>query len=104
MDNKKPPKPNILALISYISILCFIPFLFDSKNEFTIKHAKQGVVLFVFEMAIYVLLVIPVLGWLTGVTGAILAIMFSVIGITKVLLGQEWEIPYIGKYAKKINL
>jgi len=28
----------------------------------------------------------------------------SVLGIINALQGKKWEMPYLGKYAKKINL
>ncbi|MBI3963972.1 MAG: hypothetical protein HY341_03145 [Candidatus Kerfeldbacteria bacterium] len=34
----------------------------------------------------------------------VLFIILSVVGIVKALGGQEWELPVLGRYAKKINL
>jgi uncharacterized membrane protein len=100
----KKENSKVLAILSYFWVLCLLPFVLNIKDEFVIKHAKQGLVLFIAEIALYAIAIIPVLGWFISTIGSILAVVVAVIGIMKAASGQEWEIPYIGKYGKKINL
>lgn len=92
-----------LALISYIWILCLIPLLLKRKDEFVGHHAKQGLVLFVFEIILMVVGVIPLLGWLLAFVGWILAVVLAIMGIINVLAGKKWVMPILGKYADKLK-
>ena len=96
-------KPKIMAMLSYVGMFCVLPFLFDSKDKFTMNHAKQGVALFASEVLLYLLIIIPFLGWVAATIGIFLAILFSITGIVRAYSGEEWRVPFIGKYAEKIN-
>lgn len=102
--NQKISQEKFLAVISYIWILCLVPIILKSKNEFVMHHAKQGLVLFIAEIALCVIGLIPFIGWLIGFLGFWLILILSIIGIIKVLAGEKWEMPVLGQYAKKINL
>ena len=45
---------KIFAVLAYLSILCIIPLIFKKDNAFVLAHAKQGLVLFVSEVAVFV--------------------------------------------------
>lgn len=104
-ENKKDVQENkALAAVSYIWILCLLPIIVGTKSKFAMHHAKQGLVLFIAEIALWIVSIIPVIGWLIGFIGFILAIIVSILGIVKALAGEYWQIPYIGKFADKIKL
>jgi len=86
-----------LALLSYVPILCFIPFIQSRKsNKFTYEHAKQGVILFLFEM-------IAILGALFWKSALFLAALASIVGFFYVLNGKSFRIPLIGRIADSID-
>lgn len=87
---------KIWALLSYLSILCFIPLLMKRENKFVQFHAKQGLVMFIAEFLIW----IPILGWLLG----IFIFVVWIIALIKVLNGEYWKIPVIGNIAERIRL
>jgi len=96
---------RVIAALSYIWVLVLIPLLSKKDSEYCQFHAKQGLVLFITSFAIMVLGMIPVLGWLIILPLGWLAItILSILGIINALQGKKWEMPYISKYAKKINL
>ncbi len=99
---------NALALLSYLWILFLVPLLAAKDDEFAQFHAKQGLVLFIFWVAIWIasipLLIIPILGWLVILVAYIAAFVFFIMGIVNVLKGKKKELPVIGKFAKKFNL
>ncbi len=99
----KKSQKNILAIISYIGVLCLVPILTKEKDEFVKFHAKQGLVLFVSEVIVWVVFsIIPYL-WLIGNLFWILWVVLSIIGIMNVLNNQKKEIPLIGGFAKKFK-
>lgn len=91
-------------MISYLGILCLIPLLLKSKDKFVQHHAKQGLVLFIFEIILIVVGFLPLLGWLLGFLGWIFAVLMSIMGIINALAGKLWQMPILGKYKSKIDL
>lgn len=91
---------SFLAAIGYIWILCFIPLFLKRKSKFAQFHAKQGLILFIVEIVGWLVFWIPLIGWLLFLAILVLAIM----GIMNALQGVWWEMPYLGKYAKRVNL
>ena len=49
---------RIWALLSYLSVLLFIPLLKKEKSTFTAYHVNQGLVLFVVEFCVGVVLAV----------------------------------------------
>jgi len=92
-----------LGVLSYVWILCFVPLLLKRKDKFVGHHARQGLVLFIFEVILMVLGVIPLLGWLLAFVGWIIAVILALSGITNVLAGKIWRMPILGKYADKLR-
>lgn len=96
---------KVMAAIAYIWVLCFIPLLTKKNSEFCQFHAKQGLLLFIGSFAVMILGMIPVLGWFIVLPfGWLIIVVFSILGIINALSGKKWEMPYLGKYAAKINL
>ncbi len=109
MDDKKTGEYNekqdvkdnaLIAAIGYVWILCLVPLFLKRNSKFATFHAKQGLILFILEIVGWLIFWIPLLGWLVFLAVLILAIM----GIMNALQGVWWEMPVLGKYAKKINL
>jgi len=104
MPIKQIPQEKFLAAISYIWILCLVPIVMKNKDEFVMHHAKQGLVLFIAEIALWIIGFIPFLGWIISFFGFWLVLVLSLAGIIKTLSGEKWEMPVLGQYAKKFNL
>jgi fumarate reductase subunit D len=91
-----------LALLSYLSILCILPLIFKKENEFVLRHAKQGLIIFVGEVAVFIAHI--VLGvWVLKLGMFILGVM-SFVGIIYVLRGLYVELPFVTEIADKITL
>lgn len=94
---------RILAAVSYIWVLWLIGMILGGNNEFVLRHAKQGLVLFIAEILLMALAVIPFLGWLIGFVGFVAAVIVSLLGIMHAWRGEEWEIPFIGNFSSRIT-
>lgn len=89
---------RFLAALSYIGIFFIIPlFLARKKTPFLQFHVRQGIVLFVIEALFSA---VPFIGWFALAVPAVA----SLYGMLQALAGRQWELPVVGKYAKKINL
>ena len=93
---------KIIAILSYLSILCIIPLLLKKENDFVLSHGKQGLVLFVGEVTIFVIHI--VLGtWILRLDFFIFGII-SLWGIMEVLRGHYIRLPFVAEIADKITL
>ncbi len=108
---------NIMAIQSYLGPLCLVPLLTGEKDEFVKFHVRQGMVLFIAEVAIwlifYFVLSATTVGWSTWGFYSMLSMLqsllylgigiLSVVGIVNVVNGQQKELPVVGKFAEKIT-
>ena len=101
---KKIDDNKVIAILSYIGVLCLIPLLMKKDDKFVFFHAKQGLVLFIAEIITYFILMIPILGWIIAPIASLIWLALSIIGIVNVLGGEMKELPILGKYADKIKI
>jgi len=94
---------KVYAALAYLWVLALVPLLFKRDRAFVQFHARQGFLLFAVEVAISMVMVIPVLGWLVGFFGWLAAVLLSVLGLLAALTGRTWAMPILGEYAKKFN-
>lgn len=95
-------KDNIYAVLAYIWVLCLIPVLTKKDDPFIKFHARQGLMLFIIEIALGIVGIIPLLGVIVSQIGYLVCLVVAVMAIIQVLKGKEWKIPYIGEWAEKI--
>ncbi|MFA4936959.1 MAG: DUF4870 domain-containing protein [Patescibacteria group bacterium] len=91
------------AAISYLWILCLVPLLLKRESNYIRYHAKQGFGLFVVELIISIIAVVPLLGWLIGFIAWMVFVVLSVMGLVSALSGKMWRMPIIGEYVAKWN-
>lgn len=101
-------KTNIspLAIMSYIGPLCLIPFLTKEKDEFVKFHAKQGLVLFAFEVIIWIVMRMLPFWYMWQFINIVylVELAFSIIGIVNVVHKEKKQLPLIGHLAGKVKL
>ncbi len=110
MDRRENKKGNaqeilegkIFALLAYLSVLCIIPLVFKKDNHFSLFHGKQGLIIFVGEVAVFILQII--LGPWIWKLGMFALGIFSLIGIVAVLRDHYLKLPIIWDIAEKITL
>lgn len=101
---------TIMAALSYVGPLVFIPLLVKKDDPFTLFHIKQGLVLFGIEAVIWVLqefmfgmMYSSGLWSILGLINLVLLVL-SILGIYNVLKKTEKEIPVLGKFSSYIKL
>lgn len=97
---------TIMASLAYLGPLVLIPFLAKKDNAFVKFHVKQGLVLLVPELILYVIsssmMVWSLLPLLNIINLGFLAL--SIFGIVYALQKQERQLPLIGHFADKFNI
>ncbi len=101
---KDDQKVEVMAIFSYLWILCLIPLLKKDKNDFTLFHARQGLVLFLAEIGVWVFGIVPIIGPLIGLLGFLACAALSIIGISQIIKGNEWKMPVLGEWAQKLKV
>ncbi|MGK5094559.1 hypothetical protein WDW89_21420 [Deltaproteobacteria bacterium TL4] len=92
-------KTYILAIMSYLGILCLIPVLLNEKDEYVYFHARQGLALWIWNVIAFFALYIPGIGQFFFGVSTFLIIIFSLIGLISVILTKAWKLPLVGNIA-----
>jgi uncharacterized membrane protein len=109
-----------IAWLAYLWILFLVPLLAQPENPFSRYHARQGLMLFLFDLALGVVWLI-----LWGISAAIVAVTYggaffciplvaaimgilyvltfvlAIIGIIQSVTGKFWRMPVFGPLAEK---
>ncbi len=92
----------IMGVMSYMGVLCFVPLMSSSDDEFIHFHAKQGLVIWAWSVLAVMALFVPGIGHLFFSMSALAVIGISIIGVISVLLRKAWKLPLIYTIASKI--
>lgn len=92
---------KVFAILAYLPFLCIIPLLLKKDNDFVLSHGKQGLVIFVAEIGVFILSI--VFAWIFRI-GMFILLTLSFIGIIAVLKGRYIDLPVISEISKKITL
>ena len=103
-DSKDVEDNKVIAAIGYLWILCLVPLLGKKDSKFAQHHGKQGLVLTIISILLWVVNIVPILGQLVFIFGTLAIFILAIMGIIKSLNGEMWEMPILGEYAKKIKL
>ncbi len=102
MKTVETDEGKIFAVMSYLSILCILPLLLKKDNPFVQCHGKQGLVIFIGEVAVFILSIVLGEGFLR--LGLFLFGVLSFWGIIEVLRGKDTQLPVVSDIADKITL
>lgn len=89
-----------IAIISYLTVVgLIIAFVLnnDKKNSFASYHIRQALGIALTGLALSIVGVIPVLGWIVSIVGAILLFIMFIQGILGALGGQEKPVFILGE-------
>jgi len=92
---------KIFAVMGYLWILCIIPLVFKKDNRFVLAHSKQGLVIFVGIVCIFVASIL--FDWILR-PGLFIFGIASIWGIVESIKGKDLKIPFIHQIADKIVL
>ncbi len=95
---------QVYAILAYLWILCLVPVLMKKEDEFVRFHVRQGLVLFIVEVALGIIGILPFVGPLVYMLGMLVCGLVSVAGIVQVLKGNKWKMPVISDWANKIKI
>ena len=100
-EDRQITEGKVFAILSYLSILCIIPLTLKKENPFVLDHGKQGLIIFVAQVAVFILSIL--FPWILKLGMFVLGIL-SFVGIVHVLRGRYVKFPVISKIAEQIVL
>ena len=86
-----------LAALSYLSILCVLPYVFTPNDEYAKYHARQGMKLMVFGIMADVIGSLFGFGWIVS----LLRLYLIYKGMSNALNGRKLPLPWIGNLLEK---
>lgn len=89
---------KVMAILAYLGILVIVPILVAKDSEFVQYHANQGLVLFIAEIILFAIGIIPILGWLISFLGSLGVIVLAIMGILNAVNHKKEPLPLIGGY------
>ena len=104
VTQKEEKEKDLTTILSYIGVLFLVPLLVRKDDAFAQFHAKQGLVLFLAEIATILISWIPIFGWFIGAICWIIWVILSIMGVMNVLNGKQSPLPVIGKFAEKFKI
>tara|TARA_R110000765_G_scaffold213296_2_gene318378 strand:+ start:579 stop:923 length:345 start_codon:yes stop_codon:yes gene_type:complete len=89
-----------IAIIAYITIIgLIIAYVMnnDKKDAFATYHIKQSLGLAATGLALGIVGMIPILGWIINILGIIVLLYMWVMGLMNAINEKESPVPFIGE-------
>ncbi len=94
---------RIYAFLSYIFFFGILIYRTKKDSDYVLHHAKQGIILFVLGLINFILMAVPVLGWvLIPILNLVVFILF-IIGTHNALSGNMNKLPLVGQFSSVIK-
>lgn len=93
--------PKNIAIIAYLTIIgLVIAFLLNNekKHEISSYHIRQSLGLVLCSVALFIIGMIPILGWIVSFLGSILLLILWVLGFINAINNEIKPVPVLGKY------
>ena len=93
-----------IAIIAYITIIgLIIAFVMNNerKEPFASFHIKQSLGLALTGLALGVIGIIPILGWIINIIGIFVLLYMWIMGLMNAINGKESAVPFLGEKYKE---
>lgn len=95
-------RSRLLAGMSYLGVLCFVPLLMNKDDEFVYFHARQGLILWIWGVVALFALHLPGIGKWFFSFSALAVFVCSAIGLLAVGLNRAWKLPFLYDLSAKL--
>jgi uncharacterized membrane protein len=94
----------LMGILSYIGVLVLIPFLMEKHDPFVRFHVKQGLVLAVIGVAMWVVGNMLWIIWPLVMIVNVGLLVLSIMGIINVVNKRQVALPLVGHFADKFTI
>lgn len=98
MTNTNTTNSNekLMCILAYL--IFFLPLIVIPNSENGKFHANQGLLVLILSVALSIIAIVPIIGWIIGLVGWIFVIVLIVKGMINANNMEMTELPVIGKY------
>lgn len=100
VNSEVTSEAKTIAIISYITLIgLIIAFVMnnDKKADFSTYHIKQALGIGLTGLALGVVGMIPILGWIASFLGTIALIYLWIMGLVNAVNAKKKPVPWLGK-------
>lgn len=102
MENEviKNTPDKTIAIVSYLTVIgLIVAFVLNNekKDPFASYHIRQSLGLVLTSIALSLINVIPVLGWIVSLIGAFVLLYMWITGLLNAVNGKEKPVPILGE-------
>lgn len=102
--DKDATENKVMAALSYVFVLVFIPLLIEKESKFVQFHARQGLVIFLIWIGVLIISSVPVIGWLLSGPLNLAMLVISFIGFVMAIQGKQYRMPLVADLADKMKI
>lgn len=103
-SQKTGEKNMLMAVLAYIGPLIIVSYVTAKDDAFVKFHIKQGLVLFVIEVGVWILGMMMWRLWPLFSIVNLATVVLSIIGIINAVKGKEEPLPVVGKFSRHFPL
>jgi uncharacterized membrane protein len=93
-----PTKNTLMAALAYVGPLIIVSYIVAKDDPFVKFHIKQGLILFVLSIAIWIVGMMMYMLWPIIQVVNLAILIFAIIGIVNAVQGNEKQLPLIGQF------
>ncbi|PKD20848.1 hypothetical protein APR41_12460 [Salegentibacter salinarum] len=97
--NNEKTEDKSIGIIAYLTLIGLVAAFImnkDKNNEFATYHIKQSLGLCLVGFAIFIVGLIPILGWIISFLGSLFLLVFWIMGLLNAINGKEKPVPALG--------
>lgn len=98
------PTDMTLAVLAYLPVLCLVAVIHPKRESFVAFHTRQGLCLFLLELAAVAIYFLPAVGPGLALALAIACVAIAVHAIRAVRRRARWSIPLISTLADHVHI
>ncbi len=100
---EKKENNKLMGVLAYLGILIIIPFVMAKNEPFVKFHIKQGLILVIIELVVWLIGMMMWQLWAILQIVNLATLVLAIIGIVNVVQGHQKELPLVGSLAKNFT-
>lgn len=102
MENEitRHTQDKTIAIVAYLTVIGLVVALVlnnEKKDLFAKYHIRQSLGLVLTSIALSIINVIPILGWIVSMVGAFVLLYMWIMGLLNAVNGREKPVPILGE-------
>ncbi|MBE7641353.1 hypothetical protein GUB10_13515 [Salegentibacter sp. BLCTC] len=103
-ESKSTFDPKTIAIIAYLTVIgLVVAFVLNNekKDEFAAFHIKQSLGLILISLGLFIIGMIPILGWILSFLGSIFLLYLWIMGLINAINHKTKAVPIFGQQFEK---